>query len=172
MANSTPNDLNFQLPLIWNHYHKILSQIHKIALWINKKQKVVFLTLSWKNSCVCSQNPLTDFLINMRFWKPMFLNYSSFGLLISASLAELVQGLFRHSSGPLMTLINIKMEKDRDSVDENKIQVSLSQTRLSGRYQWGTHWQWKRDIYSKFVIFFLIFSMWIHWSQPFCLPAL
>ena len=30
----------------------------------------------------------------------------------------------------------------------------LSQTRLSGRYQWGTHWQWKRDIYSKFVIFY------------------
>ena len=42
--------------------------------------------------------------------------------MVSASLAELVQGLFRHSSGPLMTLINIKMEKDRDR-DENKIQV-------------------------------------------------
>ena len=123
MANSTLNDLNFQLPLIWNHYHKILSQIHKRAFWINKKQKVVFLTLSWKNSCVCSQNPLTDFLINMRFWKPMFLNYSPFGLLVSASLAELIQGLFYHSSGSLMTLINIKMEKDRDPADENKIQV-------------------------------------------------
>ena len=67
----------------------------------------------------------------------MFLNYSSFGLLVSASLAELVQGLFHHSSGPLMTLINIKMEKDRDSADENKIQVMFESDEVIRKISMG-----------------------------------
>ena len=66
----------------------------------------------------------------------MFLNYSPFGLLVSASLAELVQGLFRHSSGPLMTLINIKMEKDRDR-DENKIQVRFESDEVIRKISMG-----------------------------------
>ena len=83
----------------------------------------------------------------------MFLNYSPFGLLVSASLAELVQGLFRHSSGPLMTLINIKMEKDRDPADENKIQVRFESDEVIRKTPMGYSLTVEERYLFKFVIF-------------------
>ena len=117
MANSTPNDLNFQLPLIWNHYHKILSQIHKRAFWINKKQKVVFLTLSWKNSCVCTvqskpwdfENPCSSITPPLVFWSVRLLQswYKDFSV-IPLGLWWLWSTLRWRKTGTLRTRIRFR----------------------------------------------------------------
>ena len=67
--------------------------------------------------------------------------------MVSASLAELLQGLFYHSSGPLMTLINIKMEKDRDPADENKIQVKFESDEVIRKMSMGVLIDSGREIF-------------------------